>query len=164
MNLRTLIFALAFTWYVFPLRAEEPNFCNESEILIAGCVLHEPRARSVSLCAASDRKTISYTFGTADKKELEHTFSRQRPLHRWMDTATYTTYLGFRISEYSYVFGIPSERYGVVAFLDVSRGSQRLMTKLCTQNSFGEGQLNSEAVREIDDASVRNNGFIFPTE
>lgn len=42
-------------------------------------------------------------------------------LKKWVDLATYTTYLGFNRGEYSYVLRVPAEKPGAVAFLDVKK-------------------------------------------
>lgn len=42
-------------------------------------------------------------------------------LKRWLDLGTYTTYFGFNKGGYSYVLGVPEEKPGAVAFLDVKK-------------------------------------------
>lgn len=53
--------------------------------------------------------------------ELEVKFNAQNKLKRWLDLGTYTTYFGFNNGAYSYVLGVPEEKPGVVAFLDVKK-------------------------------------------
>jgi hypothetical protein len=140
----------------------DPHLCRDREIKIAGCQLAETKARLLSFCATSDRKTIFYRFGSRSNLEMEQIFTSENPLHRWVDKATYTTYLGFRVSAYSYVFGVPQETIGARAFIGVEKNQEEIMSRLCTQNSFGEKQLRSKVIREADDENIRNNNFIFP--
>lgn len=140
----------------------EPNLCTSTEVEIASCELNEKKSRNLSFCADIDNKTISYRFGSRTKKELNIVFSSQAPLSRWVDTATYTVYFGFRRGEYSYVLGIPQETFGAKAFLIVTKNNKTLTDTECTDNSFGEKNWDSDSIQDVDDASVRNNDFLFP--
>lgn len=140
----------------------ESNLCKTSEIMIASCHLHEGKKRVVSLCASADGAMVFYRIGKEQNMELVNGFSKRRVLSRWVDKATYTTYFGFRLPPYAYVFGVPQQTYGAKAFLDVYRDDKGIMLRVCTDNSFGETALRSEAIREVPDDVVRGNGFLFP--
>ncbi|MCK1792054.1 hypothetical protein [Pseudomonas violetae] len=140
----------------------ETTLCTTDEVMIASCHLNEKKNRILSFCSSADKKVVSYRFGLISKVELDAVFSSEAPLSRWVDTATYTVYLGFRRAKYSYVFGVPQETLGAKAFLDVAKDNKDLMSAECTDNSFGEKDLGSEAIHEVEDEFVRSNGFIFP--
>jgi hypothetical protein len=100
--------------------------------------------------------------GTVDNLEMEAAFSKDKPVARWVDEATYTTYLGFRVSRYGYSFGVPQQVYGAKAFVSITRDDMDLSTKDCGDNSFGDEHVKSVAIREVEDERVRGNRFIFP--
>ena len=120
--------------------------------------------RVLSFCASADKKIVNYRFGLSSKVELDAVFSSEAPLSRWVDTATYTVYLGFRRAKYSYVFGVPQETLGARAFLDVAKDNKDLMSAECTDNSFWEKDLGTEAIKEVENEFVRSNSFIFPPD
>lgn len=105
---------------------------------------------------------MTYRFGTKSKIELDAAFSSKAPISRWVDSATYTTYFGFRRAEYAYVFGVPQETFGAKAFLEVTKENRPHMSSECTDNSFGEKEMDSKAIQEVKDSVVRDNGFVFP--
>lgn len=140
----------------------ETSLCTSDEVMIASCHLKEKKNRTLSFCASSDKKKVSYRFGSNSKVELDTVFSIEGPLSRWVDVVTYTVYFGFRHGRYSYVFGVPQETLGAKAFLDVARDNKNVMSAECTDNSFGEKSLSSEAILEVEDGSIRNNKFLFP--
>jgi hypothetical protein len=141
----------------------ESTLCSLDEVVIASCHI-SAKNKIVSFCSSSDREKISYRFGVVSKIELEAVFSNNIPLSRWVDVATYTVYLGFKRREYNYVFGVPQETLGAKAFLDVTKGSESIMSAVCTDNSFGEKNLINTAIRDMEDESVRSNGFLFPPD
>ncbi|KAB0568853.1 hypothetical protein JBE38_07085 [Pseudomonas sp. ICBG1301] len=140
----------------------ESSLCKPSEKMIASCHLHEGKNRVVSLCASADSTLVFYRIGKEQNMELVSGFSKRRVLSRWVDKATYTTYFGFRLPPYSYVFGVPQQTYGAKAFLEAYRDDKEIMLRVCTENSFGETALISEAIREVPDDLVRGNDFLFP--
>jgi len=140
----------------------EESLCNPDEILVASCRLNEKKDRYLSFCASVDKKTVTYRFGTESKIELDAIFSSNTPMFRWVDNATYTTYFGFRLAEYAYIFGVPQETLGAKAFLEVTKRNRPLMSRECTNNSFGEKELNSDAIQEVKDNVVRDSKFLFP--
>lgn len=93
---------------------------------------------------------------------MTQTFRAIRPLFRWVDKATYTTYFGFRTGEYGYVVGVPQQTFGAKAFLEVLKLNKTIMSKTCTANSFGSERLKSVAIKELEDGSVRAQHFSFP--
>lgn len=120
--------------------------------------------RVLSFCAGADKKIVNYRFGLSSKVELDAVFSSEVPLSRWVDTATYTAYLGFRQAKYSYVFGVPQETLGAKAFLDVTKDNKDLMSAECADNSFWKKDLGTEAIKEVENEFVRSNSFIFPPD
>jgi hypothetical protein len=142
--------------------ADEANLCFKEETYIGGCHLAEKKSRLLSFCAQG--RNVIYRFGSEKKLEMEYFFSKDRPLTRWVDKATYTTYFGFRSGRYGYSFGVPQQTFGARAFLEVTQGNQTVMSRRCTQNSFGKEDLESEAIREADDAKIRISGFVFPPD
>ncbi|OQR29573.1 hypothetical protein BWR59_19075 [Pseudomonas sp. Bc-h] len=142
--------------------ADEANLCIREETYIGGCHLAEKKSRLLSFCTQG--RNVIYRIGSEKKLEMEYVFSKEKPLTRWVDKATYTTYFGFRSGRYGYSFGVPQQTFGARAFLEVTLGNQTVMSRRCTQNSFGKDDLESEAIREADDAKIRISGFIFPPD
>jgi hypothetical protein len=140
----------------------DETLCDSDEIMVASCVLNEKKRRVLSFCSSADKKTIVYRFGVEQKIDLINDFSVRSPVSRWIDKWTYTTYLGFRVNEYSYVLGVPQEKYGARAFLEVAKNDVALMDRSCLENSFGEKDLDSEAIMDVEDRIVRDNKFLFP--
>lgn len=138
------------------------SLCAPDELIIASCQLEEAKSRTVSFCASADRAMVSYRFGLSTNVEINSVFFSDRTLSRWVDLATYTVYLGFRRGEYSYVFGVPQERSGAKSFLDVFKDNKAVMSAKCTDNSFGEKDVRSSAIKEVADEFVRGYGFVFP--
>lgn len=137
------------------------NLCSKKEIVVASCGVGR---KILSFCSNQDGSVVAYRYGVKTKIELGVIFSPKNPLSRWVDAATYTTYLGFRRGKYSYSFGIPQETLGAKAFLDISRSGSLVSSQLCTGNSAGKKNLIGDAIVEVDDNVVRDGGFIFPLE
>jgi len=140
----------------------EMTLCAHNEIMVASCNLDENKNRTLSFCSDATQKIMFYRFGTASDIELEVVFSDKNPVSRWVDIATYTTFLGFRIDKYTYTLGVPEERFGAKAFLEITKNNETIMTRNCLENSFGEKKLTNTSIFEVDDSKVRNNKFIFP--
>lgn len=140
----------------------ETSLCTSDEVMVASCHLNEKKNMVLSFCANPDKKTVNYRFGFSSKIELDAVFSSEAPLSRGVDVAAYTVYLGFRRGKYSYFFGVPQEALGAKAFLDVAMNYKDVMSAECTDNSFGEKSSSSKAIQNVEDESVRNNGFLFP--
>lgn len=140
------------------------NLCEPDEVIVASCRLDEKKNRVLSFCTSADSKTIFYRFGTRSTIELVRGFSSKNPVFRWVDAATYTTYFGFRSSGYAYVFGVPQETLGAKAFLEVTSLNRPVMSRTCTDNSYGRKSIISEAIKEVEDSDVRESGFLFPPE
>lgn len=135
--------------------------CNNSETLVASCDLPGKIKRSASFCT-SDNQEIRYYFKKNNSIELQIDFHQKRKLKRWVDLATYTVYLGFNNGIYSYVMGIPEEKPGAVAFMEVKKNGRILSSYNCLSNSFGKKDIDNESIEDIEDSSIRDNGFIFP--
>jgi hypothetical protein len=140
------------------------DLCYADEYMIASCRLDEAKSRILSFCAGANNKIIFYRFGTVSMTELTRLCSSENPVFRWIDAATYTTYFGFRSSGYAYVFGVPQETLGAKAFLEVTSLNRSVMSRTCTDNSFGRKTIVSEAVREVEDSVVRGADFLFPPD
>lgn len=134
--------------------------CQPNETLIASCSLSGKISRLAAFCA--NENTIRYSFSKGNTSELTVVFDSKNKLKRWVDSATYTTYLGFNRGVYSYVLRIPEEKPGVVALLDVKKNGDIISTKRCSSNSFGEEDIKMNSIEDVDDSVVRNNGFKFP--
>lgn len=156
-----LIMLMVFFMCTF-VRAEDKNLCASSEIMVATCVLNEKKSRTLSFCSSADHKKMHYRVGSKTKLEMDVSFSKKKPMSRWVDIGTYTTYFGFRSMDYAYVLGVPEERFGARAFLEVSKKDKPIMGRTCVTNSFGEKALLNEAMEEVDDRIVRGNHFLFP--
>lgn len=150
---------LSLVWLDLSAAEFGGNLCSRKEAVIASCKIGR---KVLSFCANQDGSLVSYRYGVKSKIELGVIFNSENPLNRWVDAATYTTYLGFRRGKYSYSFGIPQETLGAKAFLDVSRENSIIKSLLCTGNSQGMKSFSGSAIVEIDDDSVRSNKFIFP--
>jgi hypothetical protein len=140
------------------------DLCGFGEVVVASCNSGEIKNRLLSFCGSADNKTIFYRFGTRSTIELIKAFSSKNPVFRWVDAATYTTYFGFRSSGYAYVFGVPQETLGAKAFLEVTSLNRPVMSRTCTDNSYGRKSIVSEAIKEVEDSEVRESGFLFPPE
>lgn len=138
------------------------NECNTDEILVASCNLSGEIQRSALFCAKKNNDKIRYSFKRGNVSELVVEFNSQNKLKRWVDLGTYSTYLGFNKGEYSYVLIVPEERSGAVALLEVSRNGEKINTRRCESNSFGEQHLKKNSIQDVLDETVRNNGFKFP--
>lgn len=147
--------------------SNDENLCKSSEIEVASCQLEGRYKKIISICASEQKELVSYYFGTKNKIELNVEFSSGSKIYRWRDAATYVTFIGFNRNEYSYVFGIPQETFGAKAFLLVKKSKDPLdfnSPRLCTSNSFGEKSLQSSAIEDVDDKTVRSEGFLFPPD
>ncbi len=141
----------------------EANLCASDETEIAACQLSEPKKRLFSFCTKRNSDVVSYRFGTARNIELEIDFNKENRVQRWTDLATYTVYLGFKRGDYAYSFGIPQETLNAKAFLIVKKGNEQIgHDKTCTSNSFGEKNIPSNAILDVNDEAIRNNRFNFP--
>lgn len=136
--------------------------CNAGDILVASCNLPGEIQRHASFCAEKDSDVIKYLFRRDNKLELEVDFNSRNKLKRWVDLGTYSTYLGFKKGQYSYVLIVPEERPNAVAILKISKGGEAISTKRCDSNSFGEVEIKSNSIEDVLDATVRNDGFEFP--
>lgn len=137
--------------------------CDVDEVFIASCEISGAE-KKVAMFFASNKNTARYVFKKVDTNsiELEVNFDAKNKLKRWLDLGTYTTYLGFNKGSYSYVLGIPEEKPGVVAFLDIKKNGKTISSKECLSNSFGEKNIKSDSVEDVLDSSVRDNNFRFP--
>lgn len=140
----------------------EGDLCVSDEIMIASCRLDEKQGRVISLCSGGELGTVNYRIGTKSNVELDVAFTRTVPISRWVDVATYTTYFGFKRSGYAYVFGVPQETMGARAFLEVNRQGALGKSYTCIDNSYGEKELKSPAIVEVEDDAVRGGGRFPP--
>lgn len=136
--------------------------CNVGEVLVASCVLPGKTQRVAVFCANKKNNTVYYFFRKGAVKNLTVNFNVSSKLKRWLDQGTYTTYFGFKRGGYSYVLGVPEESPGALAFLDVKKDGVTITSKECNENSFGEKDIKSNAIEDVPDSSVRDNGFKFP--
>lgn len=163
MNYLSILIVTFAASYVIRANGSEINLCTSDEIEIAACKIDEPKQRLVSFCLDKKKDVINYRFGRKNATELVVEFTNKDQLQRWTDAGTYTVYLGFKRGEYSYSFGIPQETIDAKAFLSVKRKGERLgHDKLCTNNSFGDKKISSNAIVDIDDEIIRDSGFDFP--
>jgi hypothetical protein len=156
-------FCLLFIYFVsVDAYASETTLCRINEIVIASCRLDEAKGRVVSFCANTNKNIVTYRVGSNSDLEMDIKFSKRKPVSRWLDIGTYTTYFGFRREAYSYVFGVPQESLGAKAFLEVIKNDKIIASLDCTDNSYGEKNIDSEAIISVGDDSVRDNEFLFP--
>ena len=142
--------------------AADVDLCSFDEVMVASCHLDDGKSGIVSFCASTSEQIITFRSGSVSNKGSSVVFSEINPISRWVDAATYTVYLGFRLGRYSYVFGVPQETLGAKAFLDVVEDGEDLITEKCTDNSFGQKRLANGAIQEVEDEFVRGNEFMFP--
>ncbi|WP_139199074.1 hypothetical protein [Pseudomonas panipatensis] len=140
----------------------EINLCAVDEVVIASCQLDEVKHRVLSICYKNNGKNVFYRFGRKENVELFVSFSREKRISRWIDFGTYTTYFGFRRGRYSYVLGIPEESYGARAFVKIKKDEEKVMSRNCIANSFGEKLMRSPLIEDVEDEVVRRSDFIFP--
>lgn len=135
--------------------------CNTDEKLVAFCDLAGEPKRSAAICA-NEKQGVSYYFKQGNTVELKVDFNSNRKLKRWVDLGTYTVYFGFNNGVYSYTLGVPEERPGALAFMDVKKEGITISSHECSSNSFGETNIKSNSIENVSDSSVRDNGFKFP--
>lgn len=129
-----------------PLTSVFASECKTDETLIASCNLSGKVSRSAFFCVSKTSDLIRYTFERDHKPELVVNFNPKDKLKRWLDLGTYSTYLGFKKSTYSYVLIIPEERPEAVALMDVSRNGRRISRSRCNANSFGKKDIKSNSI------------------
>jgi len=140
----------------------QENLCDSGRDVIFTCRLDDGEGRVISLCKGRIPGTVDYLRGTVKGVESKIIFERDKPIFRWVDTATYTTYFGFKQPGGSYVFGNPQETFGARAFQEVSKSGELTKTFRCHGNSFGDKDFNSPAISDVEDEVVRGSGFEFP--
>jgi len=138
------------------------NLCDSGRDTIFTCRLDNGGRAVISLCKGRTPLTVDYRRRTIGGVESKIVFDRDKPIFRWVDAATYTTYFGFKQSRDSYVFGNPQEKFGARAFLEVSMDTESVKTFRCHENSFGEKDYDSPAIIDVADEMVRGGGFEFP--
>jgi len=137
------------------------DVCDFGETVVELCNLTGKINSTVVFCANGDQE-VRYLFKKNDSVELEVDFDATNKLKRWMDLGTYTTYFGFNKGGYSYVLGVPEEKLGAVAFLDVKKNGKIISSKECSSNSFGEKNVQNKSIEDVLDSSVKDNAFRFP--
>lgn len=165
MNVKFSLFLCAAHVSMFFLAeavGDERGLCSAAEINVASC--ETTKGKFASICAAQGG-LVYYKFGSYSRVELDVEFSAKKTIFRWVDLNTYITFFGFNRGGYSYVFGVPQETLGATAFLIVRKAGERFSydeTFTCISNSFGEKNLRSKAIHDVEDESVRRGGFLFP--
>jgi len=155
--MKKIIFLLIFSPFIYSYA----NECNFDETLIASCNFSGETNRKAIFCEKNGEST-RYFFKKNDHIELEEKFYSTNKLKRWKDLGTYTTYFGFNKGAYSYILGVPEERPGVVAFLDVRKNGKTISSKECDSNSFGNKDIKSKSIEDVPDSGIRDNNFRFP--
>jgi hypothetical protein len=138
------------------------NECSPNETMIASCTLTGKYKRVAVFCANKKTDRIYYFFKRKGRVELKVEFSVSRKLKRWVDQWTYTTYFGFGQGKYDYVLGVPEEKPGAVAFLNIKKNGESLSLNNCDSNSFGDKDIKSNSIEDVLDATVRDSNFRFP--
>ena len=137
--------------------------CPSGQKLIAECSLPGKVERKALICYTRDKPILlTYYFKKNGRVELEVKFTEKNKLKRWTDEGTYTRYFGFFRGSYSYTIGVPEERPGALAFLDIKDGDTLLSTTDCLSNSFGEKDAEHPYIENVPDVKVRENHFKFP--
>ncbi|GAA0480545.1 MULTISPECIES: hypothetical protein [Tatumella] len=151
-----------FVFMMFSISYANASECAKNETLIASCSLSGKLSRIATFCAKPKNGMIKYTYKNGMETELVVDFDFENRLKRWVDLATYTTYLGFSRGEYSYILSIPEEKPGVVAQLDVKKNNKIISSKQCDSNSFGDEGIKMNSIEDVSDDVVRDGGFKFP--
>lgn len=136
--------------------------CNADEIMVASCDLPGKAQRMAVFCAKKHNDNVRYLFEENNLPELSVEFNSRNRMKRWVDLGTYSTYLGFNKGKYSYVLIIPEERPDAVALLEIKLNGEKISTKRCNSNSFGEHHIKKDSIEDVPDEIVRENGFKFP--
>lgn len=153
---------LVLNFYGLNALGATESLCNSGRDTIFTCRLGDGETGIVSLCKGRTPRTVDYLQITDKGVESTIVFDRDKPIFRWVDSATYTTYFGFKELDGSYVFGNPQETCGAKAFLEVSEDGGLSKTVRCRENSFGDKNFDSPAINEISDEVVRRSEFEFP--
>lgn len=135
--------------------------CNVEEKLVASCDLPGEIKRTAAFCADKNNK-IKYYFKESHAIKFKIEFNSERKLKRWLDLGTYTTYFGFNNASYTYVLGVPEEKPGALAFLEIKKNGKTISSKECSSNSFGEKNIESDSIEDVPDSVVRGDFFKFP--
>ncbi|MDQ9206502.1 hypothetical protein QBS70_20820 [Cronobacter sakazakii] len=96
------------------------DVCNDEEKLVASCDLPGKTSRTAAFCAGKNNEVIYY-FKESRAIKFKIKFNPERKLKRWLDLGTYTTYFGFNNASYTYVLGVPEEKPGALAFLEIKK-------------------------------------------
>ncbi|MBA6096439.1 hypothetical protein H4C80_04670 [Pseudomonas juntendi] len=158
----SVLFVLALSFSSVSALGETENLCDSGRDTIFTCRLGDGKRSVISLCKGRAPLTVDYRRGTIGGVESKIVFDRDKPIFRWVDVATYTTYFGFEQSRDSYVFGNPQEKFGARAFLEISKDGELVSMFRCHENSFGKKDYDSPAVIDVADEVVRGGGFEFP--
>ena len=138
--------------------------CPSGERLVAECALPSKKLEKKALICYRTTQPISltYYFKRGQNVELEVKFNELNKLKRWLDKGTYTRYFGFSRGSYAYVIGVPEEKPGAVAFIDIKKDKSLLSSTDCLTNSFGDKDVEHPYIAIIQDEIVRANNFEFP--
>ena len=164
MNIKLLSFLCAVHIAIFSLSkavGDERNLCRAVEVNVASC--ETVKGKYASICATREG-LVHYRIGRYSKVELDVKFSARKQFFRWVDLNTYITFFGFNRGGYSYVFGVPQETLGATAFLEVKKSGERFSydeTFTCFSNSFGNKNISSDVIKDVEGVHVRGNGFVF---
>ena len=145
---------------LFLISRVDASECANGEIVIASCTLQD-RGEAV-FCLNKPSGDLYYSFKKNNDLELKVTFTKVNKLKRWVDLGTYTTYFGFINEGFGYSLGVPEEKPNARAFLNIKQNGKLISLRDCESNSFGEKEIKSDKIEEVNDLDVRNNGFRFP--
>lgn len=134
---------------------EDPTLCTGNEISVVSCAIAAPKNKIVSVCAIQRDKSITgieYRFGKKAAVEMTYPVNEKtkNKIYRGTLRATHTKIFGFKINEYFYVIGVPQESFGARAFLQIRKNGSIVKNMQCTSNSFGESEIESNFLTEVD--------------
>lgn len=136
----------------------EPTLCKSFEVNVVSCEVEGRKKKVISICAGSSDNgrtfdNIRYLFGQKNNIQLEYSVKQNNTkskMYRGVDNGTFTTYFGFKNGEYFYVIGVPEERYGAKAFLNIFKNNEIITSLQCKTNSFGMKNIQSNLLTTVD--------------
>jgi hypothetical protein len=135
---------------------EDPCYSGEIEVL--SCTVKHNK-KLISVCGSEDRYYVYYRFGKKRKPELEVEFSAANQIVRWVQPRNLVTFFSFDRGGYSYTIGVPQETFGARAYYFVRRVGESIDFNapiFCTSNSLGHKNWRSDAIADLDSASVED--------
>jgi hypothetical protein len=155
---RVLVLTI-FLIVTFEAKAQaNAHACYSGEIEVVSCTVRHNK-KLLSICGGRDRSYVFYRFRKREKLELEVEFSAANQIVRWVQPRNLVTFFSFDRGGYSYTVGVPQETFGARAYYFVRRVGEPIDFNApiyCTSNSLGDKNWRSDAIADLDSASLED--------